>query len=302
MAFQCELIDEVETQDALGEGLVWDHRTGEFIWTDIEGRRFHRYHLADRELSTRTVAKRLCSFALTKDTSSVLAAFEDEIAWLNLDTGATKTLSVLDLPPAVRLNDGRTGPDGAFWVGSMAEDHAGEVGTPANAGAMFRVGADGTVQEIFRDVKISNGLCWSADGRLMYHADSPRQVVRQFPFNPRTGLAGEPVAFIPSVTGAYPDGAVTDRDGLYWSALWEGWRVQSFDAHGTQLQAVALPTPLATCPCFGGEAFDLLAVTTAHIGLNQKERQADGRAGNLFVFKTSARGMPAHILSGSGLG
>ena len=302
MTFHAELLDEIETQDTLGEGLVWDHRRGEFIWTDIEGRRFHRYHLAEKRLETRQLPRRLCCFALTRDPNWVFGAFENEIARLNLETADVTTVAKLELPPAVRLNDGRTGPDGALWVGSMVEDHAEAVGTPANAGAMFRITQDGTVQEVFGDVKISNGLCWRPDGRVMYHADSPRQAVRQFSFDPQTGTLGEPGTFITSVDGAYPDGAVTDENGLYCSALWEGSRMQSFDAQGIPGAAVPLPTPLATCPCFGGAKLDLLAVTTAHIGLSDAARETDSRAGNLFIFRTNRTGLRARILGETALG
>jgi sugar lactone lactonase YvrE len=68
-----------------------------------------------------------------------------------------------------RLNDGKVGPDGAFWVGTM--DDRG-LPTREPLGALYRIAGDGTVERKVDDVCVSNGLAWTPDGRTMFHSDS----------------------------------------------------------------------------------------------------------------------------------
>ena len=42
-------------------------------------------------------------------------------------------------------------------------------------------------REVFDDMMISNGLAWSPDGRTMYHADTPTQIVHAYDYDTRTG-------------------------------------------------------------------------------------------------------------------
>ena len=70
-------------------------------------------------------------------------------------------------PPTNRLNDGKVGPDGAFWVGSMDENSPRQP-----VAALYRVTADGRITKQQDGIAVSNGLAWSPDGRTMYHSDS----------------------------------------------------------------------------------------------------------------------------------
>ena len=68
---------------------------------------------------------------------------------------------------STRLNDGRVGPDGAFWVGSMDDRKDKEP-----IGALYRVDVTGRAEKKVDGLQISNGLAWTADGERMFHADS----------------------------------------------------------------------------------------------------------------------------------
>ena len=72
----------------------------------------------------------------------------------------------VDEPPTNRLNDGKVGPDGCFWVGSMDEN------TPRQkTGALYRVTPKGDIERKAEGYAVSNGLAWSPDGRVMYHSE-----------------------------------------------------------------------------------------------------------------------------------
>ena len=44
---------------------------------------------------------------------------------------------------------------------------------------------------MLRDVTISNGLDWTADGTTMYFIDTPTRQVDRFSFEPSTGSIGD---------------------------------------------------------------------------------------------------------------
>ncbi len=83
-----------------------------------------------------------------------------------------------DLPDR-RFNDGKCDPAGRFVAGSMAYDKR------RGAGALYRLDADGSVEQLVDGVSISNGLAWSPDGRTMYYIDTPTGRIDAFDVDPR---------------------------------------------------------------------------------------------------------------------
>lgn len=293
----CDLILEIPARDQLGEGILWDDTAGAFLWTDILGRRLHRYHLADASHTTIELHARLCSFGLTQEAGQLIAAFEREIGWLDTATGAFRPAIRPDLPPGVRFNDGRVGPDGAFWVGSMVED--AEAAGARDLGALYRFGPEGSLTQHLSGIEISNGLCWAPDGCTLYHADSITGRVTAYPFNAATGQIGAGTPLLDPAPGGSPDGAATDSEGRYISALWEGSAVGIFAADGTHEHSIALPASQVTCPAFGGDDMGLLAVTSARIDLSEQQLAEEPGAGSVFIFRTPWRGLPERRFAGA---
>lgn len=293
----CDLILEIPSGDLLGEGIIWDEAAGAFLWTDILGRRLHRYHLADASLTTLALHARLCSFGLTQQAGRLIAAFDREIGWLDAATGEFVPAVRPDLPPGVRFNDGRIGPDGAFWVGTMVEDSA--AAGARDLGVLFRFGPDGSLTQHLSGIGISNGLCWAPDGRTMYHADSITGRVTAYPFDAAAGHIGKGAALLDPAPGGSPDGAATDSEGRYLPALWEGGAVGVFSVSGTPEHSLTVPASQVTCPAFGGEEMNLLAVTSARVDLSEAQLETEPGAGNVFIFRTPWRGLPERRFAGA---
>lgn len=291
-----ELIAEIETQDVLGEGIVWDARTGEFIWTDILGQRLHIWSLTAKELITHDVPHRLASLSLTRQPGVIIAAFDIGLARFEPATGKLDWLHKPDLAPGVRFNDGRTGPDGRFWVGTMVEDI--EAAGSKDRGTLYSLETDGSLREHFGGIHISNGLCWTPDSTAMFHADSPKAKVSKYPFSPQSGEIGEKESFLETKDLGGPDGAICDAAGVYWSAIWGGRQVAAFAPNGNLVERVEIPAPHVTCPVFGGPELNVLAVTTARAELSDIDLAASPRSGNMFVFQAQHKGQPTHIFGG----
>jgi len=185
--------------------------------------------------------------------------------------------------PMNRLNDGKVGPDGCFWVGSM---HDAIPRQPT--AALYRVTPGGRVDKVLDGLKVSNGLAWSGDGRTMYHADSRGPDVTAYPFDPTTGAMGQGciLARLTEEQGL-PDGAAVDVDGFYWSAGVTGGCLNRIAPDGTIAEVIPLPAPAPTMPCFGGPALDRLYVTSL-----ATDRTGRAVGGTLLVGDPGVAGVP----------
>jgi sugar lactone lactonase YvrE len=171
---------------------------------------------------------------------------------------ASGTLNWLDRPePATsRMNDGACDPAGRFWAGSMAYNAA------RGAGSLYRVDPDGSVHRVLDGLTVVNGPAFSANGRLMYVADTAAGVIYRCELD--GGGIAERQPFAEPETGA-PDGMTVDNAGRLWVALWDGAAVRCYQPDGSVWTTIALPAPRPTSVCLAG---DRLLVTTARYGLD----------------------------------
>jgi len=289
---QARLIEVIDVQDQLGEGVVWRESDSTVWWVDILGHRIHCLAWPGLALTSYATPERPTALASIVGRDDVMVvSFESGFALWRPATDAIHWLARPNaLGDGVRLNDGRVDPDGRFWVGSMSER-----GVPAGTlapGGLFRMTASGEASPVMAGLHISNGICWSPDGRRMYLADSMRGEVYAAAFDPALGSPARFEVFA-RFSGEAPDGAVTDVVGNYWTALWGGGRVAALSPEGREIASIAIDAPQPSCPAFGGAAGNLLFVTSAQQGLSQAAVAASPRSGSLFVFETETRGAPA---------
>ena len=142
-------------------------------------------------------------------------------------------------------------------------------------------------------IVISNALCWSPDGRTMYHADTIRRTVWAWDSDPDRGeIANRRVFVTLSGDEGNPDGATVDAEGFVWLAHWDGWQLTRHDPTGRTERVVRLPVQRPTCPAFGGPDLDVLYVTSASIGLSPEALVAQPCAGGLLALDPGVRGVP----------
>ncbi len=143
-----------------------------------------------------------------------VVATRDGFFRVNPATGAASLVSHVERDEQdTRMNDGYVDRRGRFWAGTMGLHGAKE------RGSLYRLDPDGTVTRHVTGVGISNGIDWSLDGALMYHADTALGRVDVFDFDEPTGTIANrrPFVTIPDDLGA-PDGLVVDADGYLWLA------------------------------------------------------------------------------------
>ena len=207
------------------------------------------------------------------DDGRIVVATELDFRILDLDSG--KSLIHVRLPddPAVRSNDGRVHPSGAFWVGTMPKDGR------SKPGDIWRL-LEGELTRMIEGVMIPNSICFSADGCSAYFTDTPTRVIWRVPTDPRTGMViGEREAFVElgSDDAGGPDGSVVDADGNLWNARWGGAALDVYAPDGVRIHTYDLPATQPTCPAFVGVELDQIVTTTATAGLSNADRkEADG--------------------------
>jgi sugar lactone lactonase YvrE len=159
--------------------------------------------------------------------------------------------------PAMRMNDAALDPHGRFWAGSMS------YGADRGAGSVYRLDPDGSVHRVLTGFTVPNGPAFSADGTVMYLADSALGVIYRYPVEPVTGELGERTEFARVDSGS-PDGMAVDADGHLWSAIWGGSELRRYRPAGELDRVVAVPARQPTSLCFTD---DHLIVTSAATGL-----------------------------------
>ncbi|TBW39282.1 SMP-30/gluconolactonase/LRE family protein [Siculibacillus lacustris] len=257
----------------LGEGPLWDAARGRFCFVDIEGRRIHEMAVDGGDHRSWAAPDRPTALGLTRS-GRLIVSLAHGIAFFDRDTGVFTPFVAVDTGAVTtRLNDGKVGPDGAFWVGSI--DERSPRGPVA---ALYRITGDGRVEPKIDGLAVSNGLAWSADGRTMFHTDTRGPWIDRWRFDPASGAIDQRtrIATLDDTVGR-PDGGACDVEGCYWSAGVSAGRLNRFDRDGHLLSSWRLPVAAPTMPCFGGSTMERLLVTSLAHDLTP-ERLASGPA------------------------
>lgn len=274
----------------LGECPLWSAGEEALYFVDITGRAIHRYRPGDGSDAVLPVAEDIGCIGLWPG-GGFIAGMRTGVFRLAADGTTVARLADNPEDPATsRFNDGRTDPAGRFLLGTIDEPKAG------GTARLYRYDRRGLVA-LLDGLLTSNGLAFSPDGATLYHADTPRFLVRRYPYDAATGTLGAGADFVrlvPEETGpGRPDGAAVDVEGCYWTALYEGGRIRRHAPDGALLLEVPVPARCPTMVAFGGPDLRTLYVTTARRGRPADELAALPLSGALFALDPGVAGMAA---------
>lgn len=281
------------TRAALGEGPVWDARTGTLYWIDILNKRIHSNEdvlieldetigcLAPRKNGGLILTKRFSYWAL-------------DHAQGTSDPVRTTFLSALtDEPPNNRFNDGKCDPRGRFLAGTM------DMNEKDPNGSLYSF--DGkSITRLLSGVTISNGMTWSPDYKTFYYIDTPTRKVRAYDYDLETGAVASPreAVRIPDGFG-WPDGMTSDTQGSLWIAMWGGAQVTKWDPRtGQLLERIPVPAKNVSSCVFGGTDLNELYITSARVGLDEDTLKQYPLTGGVFRLETNVEGMPVFEFAG----
>lgn len=278
------------TRDQLGESPVWDERRQRLYWIDALAGLIHALDPVTGIADEFSVPAPIGSLALRGDGGAVLALHHG-FAHYNFETQALTEGPSTGLDhPKVRLNDGKADPHGRFVAGTMHGDRAQD---EAPLGGLYRLDASGALELLETDLAVSNGPCFSPDGRTFYLADSARRIIWAYDYNESGPLANKRVFANTEAQGSGCDGATVDTEGCLWSVLVRIGTIARFAPDGTIVRTIDMPVRHPTSVAFGGPGLDVLYVTSISRSHALGDDHPD--AGGLFAVEgLGVRGLPAH--------
>lgn len=277
--------------DQLGEGPVWDDRSGELVWVDISGRLIHHWNPLTGESRSLATWGDVGAVVLCED-GAIVAAIECEL-WRVDDEEKWTLQAAVEPKPGVRFNDCRADPRGRLWAGTLQRDRQNGVA------ALYRLDPGGELTLVLPDRTISNGIGWSPDERTMYYIDSTTQRVVSYAYDLDTGDLGEQAIFAEiDPSDGLPDGLTVDAEGGVWVCLFSGAKVRRYLPDGAVHQEIALPLTNPTCPGFGGADLRTLYITTARHRLTEDQLAREPNAGAVLQLHVGVAGLPTYRFAG----
>ncbi|RUR74436.1 SMP-30/gluconolactonase/LRE family protein [Chlorogloeopsis fritschii PCC 9212] len=288
---QYKLNNILTARARLGECPVWDSTHKLLYWVDIYNHRVNQFNSVTEQNIFFDVGDVVGSVALA-GANRLIMALRHGLAFLDTQSGeVTPIIQVEADMPDNRLNDGKCDPQGRFWFGSMCPGKT--------QGSLYRYDPDGSLHLMETGLTISNGLGWSPDQKTFYLADSDQQRIYAYNFDAQTGNLSDRRIFLDLTSESfYPDGLTVDSEGHIWVAMWDGWCVIRFNPQGEEIGRIPLPVQRPSCCTFGGEDLQTLYITTASVGLSEKEIEKSFYSGDLFALPTEITGLPTYDFLG----
>jgi sugar lactone lactonase YvrE len=288
---QYKLNNILTARARLAECPVWDSTHKLLYWVDIYNHRVNQFNSVTEQNIFFDVGDVVGSVALA-GANRLIIALRHGLAFLDTQSGeVTPIIQVEADMPDNRLNDGKCDPQGRFWFGSMCPGKT--------QGSLYRYDPDGSLHLMETGLTISNGLGWSPDQKTFYLADSDQQRIYAYNFDAQTGNLSDRRIFLDLTSESfYPDGLTVDSEGHIWVAMWDGWCVIRFNPQGEEIGRIPLPVQRPSCCTFGGEDLQTLYITTASVGLSEKEIEKSFYSGDLFALPTEITGLPTYDFLG----
>ncbi|HKD70445.1 MAG TPA: SMP-30/gluconolactonase/LRE family protein [Candidatus Binataceae bacterium] len=179
------------------------------------------------------------------------------------------------------FNDLTVDSHGSVYVGTVNGDSSTAGKQKVPPGDLYRVDPEGTSTLLCEGIPASNGLGFSPDGRLLYHANSmPGQIWVQDVGADRSVRDRRLFA---KIDDGWPDGLAVDAEGGIWVAVVFSSCVMRFRSDGTLDRKVELPVKKVVSLVFGGADLRDLYVVTA---------QSRSQKGAIYRGRSDIPGLP----------
>jgi len=282
---------EYKVEANLGEGAIWNYKTHELYWIDIEGRQLNIYNPKSKINKVLKTESRIGTVVpFTED--EALIALENGVHKIDIQTGKSNLFT--DMKSELlgsRLNDGKCDPSGRFWVGSM---HLEQETGKAN---LYTITSENILQKKIDSVTISNGIVWTSDKKTMYYIDTPTSTIKEFDYNNETGeISNGKIAVKIPIKFGFPDGMTIDEENMLWVGMWNGNAVIRFNPKtGKVISKIEVPAHNITSCAFGGENLETLYITSARIDMTEEELIKYPLAGSLFSINPGVKGVKSNF-------
>ena len=294
----------LDCRDHTGESVVWDTSRQRLVWVDIGNKRIHRLDPANGRHETWATPEFVTSIGL-RDDGGAIVGLARRIALWNFGGDFETFAEPENDHPGNRFNEGKVGPDGCFWVGSMQNnlnDDGSEREISGRHGALHRIEASGRCIRLTPyNIGISNTMAWTSDGRFLF-GDTPANEIYQYDWDSVSNMIANRRSFFAGFPRGLPDGSCLDAEGYLWNCRVVGGAcVVRIAPDGEVDRVLELPCSWPTSCTFGGRNLDTLFITSASFALSAEHMTAHPHEGALLAADTGVRGLAENLFGRSRL-
>jgi sugar lactone lactonase YvrE len=287
----------VQCANALtGKAPYWDEDRQTLWWVDIQGSRLLGFTPRTGKTEEHSLPG-MPALVVSDQHGRIVIGLEDGLYTFDLPTGQARRIIAFDADGLnTRANDGKVDPRGRLWFGTMDKSRP-----VAPIGSLRRVDPDRTVRIMRQNVRIPNAITFSPDGRTLYFADTPTQVIEAIAYDPDAGVMGSARVFARWDADERPDGACVDAEGALWIAVINGSRIERRLPDGTLHTVINLPVSRPTMPALGGSDGRTLFITSQRRFLGPERLAAEPLAGDLLAVRVDVPAHPSSRMSAGAL-
>lgn len=255
------------------ESPIWDDRSGCAYYVDIKGQALFAWSPDRGELQEWPVGQDIGFVALTQGVDLILG-LRNGLALFDPNTEQLRPFTEFSPEEDARINDGKVGPDGSLFFGTMALDAA------AGRGSLYCLSPKLKLTKIESGYGVPNGPAFSGK-ETYYHCATDERRIDIHTIDGEV-WSRKPFFDVPENIGL-PDGVEFDDLGRLWCGLWGGAGLLVVEPEELETTFCPVPATYVTSMSPIGVDGRKLMITSAAAPVLRGERAGAQHEGRVFI-------------------
>ncbi len=265
-----------EDRCVIGEGPIWNEKEKLLYFVNPREMEIRTVDLKTRELKKYKCPIKVSAIAFDENYNLIVSTPKG--VFRLIDYSRLENIYDINKYCLENCNDMKVGPDSRIYVGTQSSARLGI--SKDIDGKLYSIDKNGEVTMLLDNLKLSNGLDWSMDGKKFYHTDSDTGIIKEYCFenNCQELKATERCVKVPGV-----DGFTIDRKDRLCVGCWGQGHIAIVNTENMIIENyIDIPAEIPTSCGFAGDNMEYLAVVTANYDC---DLSVDKYAGYTFIHK-----------------